>query len=125
VLIRCGARGDAEDSVKATALMKAAEFTSRATVKEVLEAEGWRTVDKKWNGVTALMMATEKGRQDNVKELLRWGADAEVKDGNGKTAKEKVWRNERLRETLDNFKPHPLMAVIKGDDLNELWARVS
>ncbi len=88
-----------------TALMWAAghsEEAGAADVKESLElliAKGAHLNDQDDRGRTALMTAAELGRATAVDTLLKAGADASVKDKQGKTAAE-LASDENMRSVL-------------------------
>jgi hypothetical protein len=41
------------------------------------------------------------------------------------TTFESLCSDGEIHKVLDNYKPHPLMAVIRRNDVDALWARVS
>ena len=51
------------------------------------------------HGLTSLMMAAGRGTAESVKVLLKAGADASVKDKDGKTAWDHAQDNEKLKGT--------------------------
>jgi ankyrin repeat protein len=91
LLMGKGAEVEAEDRQGRTAVHFAAERGSREMVRELLEGGGWRVMEKKSrSGMTALMVAAVMDKKGKVEELCRWGADKELKDDGGKTARDKT-----------------------------------
>lgn len=88
LLIKSGAKVGAQDMAGNTALM-GATFKGYVEMVDILVKEGRANVNQvNANGASALIFASTFGQAEIVQKLLRAGADREIKDGRGKTAKD-------------------------------------
>lgn len=87
-LISEGAKVDAQDMSGNTALM-GATFKGYVDMVDLLIKEGRANVNQvNANGASALIFAATFGQADIVNKLLEAGANKEIKDNRGKTAKD-------------------------------------
>ena len=89
-LIELGAAADTKDKGGMTAVHAGADTDETDVIRALLETEGGKACvnGQDADGCTALHYAAYSGRVDIVAELMRAGADVEIKDGEGRTASE-------------------------------------
>lgn len=93
-LLEQGADVNAANRGGQTALMAAASGPSPGTVKLLLEKGANVNARENTELFTALMFAAAEGQLDNVRVLLRFGADKTLKDVDGETATDFARQNE-------------------------------
>jgi ankyrin repeat protein len=93
-LLEQGADVNAANRGGQTALMAAASGPSPGTVKLLLEKGADVNARENTEMFTALMFAAAEGQLDNVRVLLRFGADKTLKDVDGETAADFARQNE-------------------------------
>ena len=98
-LIKAGADVNAKDSEGTTELMIAAINNNTEAANALIKA-GADVNAKDSSGITALMLAARLNKTpDIVSILLKNGADAKAKDNTGKSAIDRIWENENLKNT--------------------------
>ena len=127
-LIRAGARVNAKDNRKQTALHRASWWGHSSVVATLIEA-GANLNEQDENGMTPLMKAAVSGHVQVIRELIRAGADVNAKNNFEETALHRAswWDHSSVVTTLSeagaNLNEHdwygmtPLMwAAYWGDD---------
>jgi ankyrin repeat protein len=104
-LLDSGADVNAEDGDDKTALLYASKRSFNETVALLLEKGADVNAQSRKKGVTALMLAAVAGNEELVRMLLAHGADADIKDVFGRTAK--ILSEKKGNSTVVEMLPDP------------------
>ncbi len=100
-----GADINARDSDGQTALMYACKRSFNETAAFLLKNGAEVNVQSEKKGITALILAAGWGNVDLVRMLLEHGADANLRDNFGNTAK--IWAQKRGNSAVVDLLPDP------------------